>query len=96
MSFIDGLNGNFKLNSNKSKPKDDIAPFAFLTQMVESKFVLDIVCRRISKEYPHVPIFTIHDSVLTTVQNKGLIQTIMKEESLKFFEIEIPLKYDYQ
>jgi len=89
MSFVEGLNGRFKLNSNKSKTKDDVAPFAFLTQMIESRFILDIVCKRISEEYPHVPIFTIHDSILTTFKYQELIKSVLEEEGLSFFNAKI-------
>lgn len=37
-----------------------------LMQKVESGFVVNIVCRRLMTEIPEAPVFTIHDSILTT------------------------------
>jgi hypothetical protein len=42
--------------------------------------VLDKICKRISIEKPSLPIFTIHDSIITTRGNESYIQLVMKEE----------------
>jgi hypothetical protein len=49
-------------------------------QRAEAQGILDRVCGRIAQELPHAPIFTIHDSVLTTRPYSERITQIMKEE----------------
>lgn len=93
--FIDDINGRFKLSNHRSKNKDEVAPFAALTQTLESKFILDTVCYRISQEYPHVPVYTIHDSILTTPKYEELVAKIMKEEGTTYFGRELKLNTDY-
>lgn len=53
---------------------------ALLLQNIESYFIIDVIAKRIGKEYPGLPIFTIHDSIVTTVGNEDLVASIMKEE----------------
>ena len=89
IKFIDDLNGYFKLSSNRNKTSEDKAPFAYLTQRIEARFVLDICCKRISEEYLHVPIFTIHDSILTTPEYEELVQSVMVEEGKKYFSLGV-------
>jgi len=87
IEFIDDINGCFTLNQYKTKNEEDFAPFAYITQMIESRFVLDICCKRIAEEYPHVPIYTIHDSIWTTADYSELVLNIMKEESISYFGV---------
>ena len=53
-------------------------------QRIEAEGVLNHCCKRIDKEYPNAPIFTIHDSVLTTMEYQKNVQRIMNEELTKF------------
>lgn len=53
---------------------------AQLLQNIESNFIINNVCRRIMKEMPEAPIYTIHDSVLTTTQYIDQVNHIMEAE----------------
>lgn len=53
---------------------------AILLQRIESYTVLDVICKRISSERPDLPIFTIHDSIVTVEGEEGYIQRVMQEE----------------
>ena len=51
-----------------------------LMQNIESNFVINTVCRRLMNEIPDAPVFTIHDSILTTRPWVEQIQKIMQDE----------------
>jgi len=53
---------------------------AMILQRIESYLLLDRVCSRIAKERPWIPIFTIHDAIITTEGNEDFVQQVMKEE----------------
>ena len=46
----------------------------------ESHAVLQGITKRISKEHPKVPLFTIHDGITTTRENVDLVESIINEE----------------
>lgn len=58
----------------------DYAFLSRLMQNVEAHFMINTVCRRIMNDLPDAPVFTIHDSVLTTKQFVEPIRAIMIEE----------------
>ncbi len=66
-----------------------------LLQQMEVKLILDIICERISKRKPHIPIFTIHDSITTTMDNLTYVQRVMREELTNYIGISPKLKLDY-
>ena len=49
-------------------------------QRVEADFMIGTVCRRWMNELPHLPLFCIHDSLLTVKGHEHHIQRIMDEE----------------
>jgi hypothetical protein len=54
---------------------------ACLLQSIESEIILHRCCKRIWNEKPEqVPIFTIHDSIATTVEHQNYVERIMAEE----------------
>lgn len=55
-----------------------------LLQRIESFIVIDTICKKISKSYPAIPLFTIHDSIVTMEENRAIVEAIMREE-LKAF-----------
>lgn len=65
----------------KDKPH---AALAVLLQFVESFLIIDVICKRISEEHPQVPLFTIHDNILTTKGNEGIVKKVMKEVTFGF------------
>jgi len=53
---------------------------AQLLQNIESNFMINNVCRTIMNEMPEAPIFTIHDSIMTTKPYVDRITHVMKAE----------------
>jgi hypothetical protein len=51
-------------------------------QRVEAGLVVHAVCTRLMHESPHVPVLTVHDSVLTTREHEPLVRKLLKEECL--------------
>jgi len=45
-----------------------------LLQHLEATLILDIISKRITEERPDVPIFTIHDSITTTIELKNRVR----------------------
>lgn len=69
---------------------------ACLLQSMESEIILHRCCKRIWEECNHqVPVFTIHDSIATTVEHREYIQTVMREELTKAIGIPPTLSVDY-
>lgn len=66
----------------KQKEKNNMP---MLLQRIESHVILLIITKRIANENPDLPIFTIHDSIVTTNGNEGYIQKVMEEEMTKIF-----------
>jgi len=50
-----------------------------LFQRIESIAMTGYVCKRLQRDYPEVPIFTLHDCLITTVGNEMLVSRIMAE-----------------
>ena len=68
---------------------------ALLLQRIESYLILDVICKRISEEKPDLPIFTIHDCIVTTVGNEQYVSNIIIEEMEKFVGIAPRVSFDY-
>jgi hypothetical protein len=60
--------------------KHDKANLPRLLQRIESYLVLQVITKRIARAKSELPIFTIHDSIITTKGNEGYVQTVMAEE----------------
>ena len=68
---------------------------ACLLQSIESEIILHRCCKRIWEEYNHqVPVFTIHDSIATTVEFVEYVKTIMEEELTKAIGITPTLEIE--
>jgi hypothetical protein len=63
--------------------KDDPRNAPLALQREESKFVIGTVCKRILLESPNTPIWTIHDSILTTTSRSEFVRKVMQEEFSK-------------
>lgn len=72
--------GNYK--------KEDYRQLAIKLQRAEAKIMINKVCRRIAEEKPEIFIATIHDSILTTEDNKNYVCDVILSE----FEINFNLK----
>lgn len=63
-----------------------------LLQAIESSIILHKCCKRIWDEKNHsVPIFTIHDSIVSTQEYSSYIQQVMREELESYIGIQPPL-----
>jgi hypothetical protein len=66
-----------------------------ILQTIESHLMLKVIAKRISKERPSLPIFTIHDSIATTVGNEDYVQKVMQEELTKYIGHSPTLSVEY-
>ena len=73
----------------KSKNKADLA---ILLQRLESHIFLKVIIPKISIRFPKAPIFTIHDSIVTTAEYIDAVELIMFEELKKLIGIPPMLK----
>jgi len=53
---------------------------AIILQLIESEIIVRRVAPRIAKEVPELPIFTIHDSIVTLSSHKEYAKSILKDE----------------
>jgi len=60
---------------NKSKP---YASLAVVLQYIESFIFIDVICKRISMIYPDLPIFTLHDNILTVKGEEEKVKRVME------------------
>jgi hypothetical protein len=79
----------------KAIKRDDSTNLPLLLQRIESKLMLDRVAKRISKERPNMPIFTIHDSIVCPFGNESYVAFIIEEEANKAIRASPILKFDY-
>jgi hypothetical protein len=63
-----------------------------LLQRIEAHLILDIICKRIHKENPLIPLYTIHDSISTTQQHFEYVKKVMSEELTKYIGISPTFK----
>jgi len=61
--------------------KKQYGRLACLLQSIESEIILHRCCKRIWDEKPkEVPVFTIHDSIATTVEHQDYVKSVMEDE----------------
>jgi len=72
--------------------QNDYRQLAWLLQNIESKLVLDVICKRIKKEHPKMFIATIHDCLVTTEENSNFLKELMEEELKKHIGFSPKLK----
>ncbi len=53
--------------------------YSILLQRLEAELILDKICKRISHAYPQIPIFTIHDSIVTIEKYVPIVENFMKK-----------------
>ena len=69
---------------------------ACLLQSIESEIILHRCCKRIWEEGNHkIPIFSIHDSIVTTEQHLNFVKQVMEEEIKKCIGVSPTLDADY-
>jgi len=88
----------FKIIKHSFKDGDDEqhSRLACLLQSIESEIVLHRCCKRIWKEGENsIPLFTIHDSIITTTKNLESVYLIMIEELHNCIGVEPSLEIEY-
>ena len=83
----------YKVLSLIKKGNSKLLPI--LLQRIESEIILNRVAKRIEIERPDLPLFTIHDSVVTSVGNELYIQFVMKEEMENAIGLSPNMKIEY-
>jgi hypothetical protein len=68
---------------------------SLLLQQIESTLILKHIVPRIASERPDLPIFTIHDSVVTTVGNEAYVEQVMAEEIKRLTGLEPKFGIEY-
>lgn len=79
-----GVNHFIGLMHNKFGKSD----FAKFLQMIESHLLINLILRGFHEHYPHIPIFTIHDAILTTEEFAQLIQNHLEERLIELTSIQ--------
>ena len=78
------------------KGRDGKKKLAVLLQSIESTIVLQICCKKIWEENAHqVPIFTIHDSICTTLEYENLVFNVMTTTLNDIVQVTPNLKKEY-
>ena len=62
-----------------------------ILQRIESEIMIQNACKRISIEKPDLPIFSIHDSIITTDGDQGYVEKVIKEEAFKLTGLNVSL-----
>jgi hypothetical protein len=75
--------------------KLDQSILARLLQSIESWLILDQISTRISSERPDIPLFTVHDSILTTEGNEEYVKNVMEDLIGTYLSIKPTLKVEY-
>ena len=73
---------------------NDHSRFPIKLQQMESTTVLDVLCKRIHEKYPDLPIFTIHDCIVTLEGEESKVIDIIKEECTSRFGYYPQLKIE--
>ena len=68
---------------------------ARILQSIESDIIVNKATTRIAKERPDLPIFTIHDSIVTTLGNEDYVASIITEEVKNLTVLDVQLGYEY-
>ncbi len=82
-------------SANKRKKGDMNCPMTLFCLGLEAWFVLDVICKDIEKQRSEIPIYTIHDALLTTPEYVEDIVDIIKKRSKEIFGVELEIKTSY-
>lgn len=74
---------------------DDKNIFPIFLQNLESYLILDTITKKISIENPSIPLYTIHDSIVTTSQPASYMKKQMIEVLHSFFGISPKIELEY-
>jgi hypothetical protein len=91
--FRDLFPNEYKLFA--SIKRKDHSNLPILLQKIESKLMYERIVARIHNNRPDVPMFTIHDSIVTTVDNQDYVQRVMLEEMKSALGLNAKTKIEY-
>jgi len=69
------------LEAIKTLKRDDYRHLPRLMQRVEADYIIHRVCGTLMRDYPHVPVLTIHDCIMTTPEHVPLVKTLMMSQA---------------
>ena len=69
--------------------KDDYRELARQLQRKESKIIIDTCCASLMRNYPHLPIITIHDEIMTTEECREIVRMEMMKSFKQITKGEI-------
>jgi len=72
--------------------KKDHRRASWLLQNLESTVFIHRVCGRLMREYPSMPVYTIHDSVYTTAAGREAVREVILDEFRESFGLVPTLK----
>ena len=75
--------------------KKNHAALSHILQRIESNVIVELAAKRLSQESPHLPIFTVHDSIATTEGNEVYVSKVIREEIFKFTGLNAKLGIEY-
>jgi hypothetical protein len=78
----------FAIFQQVKKGKGSHNTLACIFQRFESWLILHNVCIDINNNHPHIPIFTIHDSITTTIDYSNIVKGIFKGHLKEILGIE--------
>lgn len=74
--------------------KERHATLAIILQRLESELFLQKCCKIIYEERPDIPIFTLHDSIITTKENMEYVKSIIEKVLLEHLNAKPYLKIE--
>ncbi len=73
----------------------DYTYLPLVLQRIESYLIIDVICKKVGHLEPKIPLFTIHDSIVTTQGYEGFIEAVMIEELEKWVGYKPKLDIQY-
>jgi hypothetical protein len=83
--------GEFLKIAKKNRNKKD---FPVALQRIESEMVINNACNKITLTHTEIPIFTLHDSIITTEGHENTVKKILNDEIVKYIGLEPNLKIE--
>lgn len=68
---------------------------AIILQIIEAQLILGKICKIISDYNPKIPLFTLHDAIITTEQHIELVESVMKEVLADEIGLDPQIKREY-
>jgi len=90
-AFRELSTGYWKIKKGKGKRKweegDQVSPFAHLTQRLESSLILEDIVNTIIQYDSTIPLYTIHDCIMTTPEHAKYVEDTLKSRFRHHFGV---------